>query len=393
MTMTNEYLSRERLVGYDPARVRSSRFLVVGAGAIGQNVVQSLALVGVGVIRSIDFDRAEGSNRTKSPFLRESDEGLFKAEIVARRAREISTNPAIDLEFATVHMEDLGLASFEGVSVVLSAVDSLAARAWLSDRASLLGLPFVEGGFDGLRAHRTTLANRRAETPCFRCLFPDNAVGREPCSLYAKAVIESERLPATQSVAAVTANLMVEAAIMLAHGDESDADRYVEIDIRSGQSFRTNIVRGASCRAPHRRLLDVARAVSLDAMVRDVLNEVDGFRSPFVRFLEPRLVSAPCARCGGEVQVGAPFESADTPVHKVCPAIATPSIVEIVSRIDSTDAAAERTFRSLGFAARDLVEISDDDGHVAVLRLDAVGETMFTHVVGHASSSRVERES
>ena len=52
-------------------RVRDARVLVVGAGALGNEVVKDLTLFGVGHIFVVDFDRIEISNLTRSVLFRE----------------------------------------------------------------------------------------------------------------------------------------------------------------------------------------------------------------------------------------------------------------------------------------------------------------------------------
>jgi len=82
--------SRSRLAGYDPQRLLSARLLIVGAGAIGQNLALDLALSGVGEIWIVDFDEFEPHNATRSPLFPTPAEsarwGRMKAPAVARKA-------------------------------------------------------------------------------------------------------------------------------------------------------------------------------------------------------------------------------------------------------------------------------------------------------------------
>ena len=86
---TDRYRRHEQIDWFSQDKVRSSRIVVVGAGAIGNEVVKNLALLGVGAVDVYDFDRVEEHNLTRSVFLRESDIGENKATAVVRRASEV----------------------------------------------------------------------------------------------------------------------------------------------------------------------------------------------------------------------------------------------------------------------------------------------------------------
>ena len=62
---------------FDTERVRNARVLVVGAGALGNEVLKNLALFGVGNIYVVDYDTIEYSNLTRSILFREEDAGMI----------------------------------------------------------------------------------------------------------------------------------------------------------------------------------------------------------------------------------------------------------------------------------------------------------------------------
>src|SRR6185436_1639963 len=81
--------ARHRLIeGWDQERLAAARVLVAGAGAIGNEVIKLLALLGVGNILIVDFDHIEISNLTRSMLFRDADIGKSKALVAAERARE-----------------------------------------------------------------------------------------------------------------------------------------------------------------------------------------------------------------------------------------------------------------------------------------------------------------
>jgi len=82
---------------WERKRVEEAKILVVGAGALGNEVIQNLALMGVGYLYIIDFDTIEAANLSRSPLFRESDSGRSKAEVAAARAKEL--NPNIHIQY------------------------------------------------------------------------------------------------------------------------------------------------------------------------------------------------------------------------------------------------------------------------------------------------------
>ena len=100
-TATADRYARHRAIaGFSQESLQASRFAVIGAGAIGNEVVKNLCLLGVGAVDVYDFDTVELHNLTRSVLLREADVGTGKATAVARRAREM--DPAVTVRAVTV---------------------------------------------------------------------------------------------------------------------------------------------------------------------------------------------------------------------------------------------------------------------------------------------------
>jgi DNA-binding transcriptional regulator YhcF (GntR family) len=73
----------ELISWWEREKVAKARVLVVGAGALGNEVVKNLALMGVGNVFILDFDTIEMANLSRSVLYRESDTGRRKAEVAA----------------------------------------------------------------------------------------------------------------------------------------------------------------------------------------------------------------------------------------------------------------------------------------------------------------------
>ncbi len=83
--------SRLRLIPVvDQDRLKNATIMVVGAGAIGNELIKNLTLLGIGRILIYDMDAIESTNLTRSILYRARDVGRYKAEVAAERAMEIN---------------------------------------------------------------------------------------------------------------------------------------------------------------------------------------------------------------------------------------------------------------------------------------------------------------
>ena len=76
---TEDRYSRLQLAGWKREVLRSARVLVAGAGALGNEVIKNLALLGIGSMLIVDFDTIEVSNLSRSVLFRQEDVGHHKA--------------------------------------------------------------------------------------------------------------------------------------------------------------------------------------------------------------------------------------------------------------------------------------------------------------------------
>lgn len=311
MTTNNELFSRERLAGYDPACLTSGIALVVGAGALGQNTAQNLALAGIGELRIVDKDSFEDHNRTRSPIypLPEEKEllGLSKARAVACKLRRIMTAPRPVMRYAHRWIQELGDGAFKDVSVVIACVDNPEARAYLSDKARLHCIPYIEGGFEGpeisLSCYPVAKGEKAQAAPCWQCSHQD-LLGAFSCKFYATLAEESGVVPAIQNAAATLAGLQSEAAVLALHGDTIMPFEFVAFDlnVRTMQVRKIRLAADPQCEGLHRSLDEepLKLRTSADVTVENLLQEIsDYFGKPSViELFTPLIWTAPCTVCG-----------------------------------------------------------------------------------------------
>src|SRR3954465_5615543 len=103
---------RFRLIAWwDQARLSRAKVLVIGAGALGNEIIKNLALLGVGNVLIADMDRIENSNLSRSALYRAADNGKLKADVAARAARDIYPDANVHAFNGNV-VYDLGMGAF-----------------------------------------------------------------------------------------------------------------------------------------------------------------------------------------------------------------------------------------------------------------------------------------
>ena len=88
-TQEGRFARLEAIEWWDQDLLARSHVLVIGAGALGNEVVKNLAMLGVGHVVVVDMDSVETSNLSRSVLFREGDEGQAKAVCAAAAARKI----------------------------------------------------------------------------------------------------------------------------------------------------------------------------------------------------------------------------------------------------------------------------------------------------------------
>jgi molybdopterin/thiamine biosynthesis adenylyltransferase len=165
-----ERYTRLRELGWNMEVLGRARVMVVGAGALGNEIIKNLALAGLGNLLIIDPDRIESHNLTRSVLFRGADVGEVKAQIAARTAGEIEPN--LDVRWFHKKVQPtFGLGVFRRVDVVLGAVDNLQTRRDLNSAAMRTGRPFIDGGLFFLDGDVRVFAP--PFPACFDCTLSD----------------------------------------------------------------------------------------------------------------------------------------------------------------------------------------------------------------------------
>jgi adenylyltransferase/sulfurtransferase len=206
---------------WDQNLLSKSRVLVAGAGAIGNEVIKNLALLGVGTIWIIDFDTVDITNLTRSILFREEDIGRPKAEVAAARAKVI--NPLLDIFALPGDLElDLGLGLLREFNLVFGCVDSIHARWVLNRSCRRVGVPWIDAGIGPSSGEISFFLPDHSV--CYECSMTP-AMWKEIDKRYScmKMLneIPADTQPTTAIAASVCAAIQVQQALAWLHGFSS----------------------------------------------------------------------------------------------------------------------------------------------------------------------------
>ncbi len=211
---------RSRRIGWlDLGRISEARALVVGAGAIGNEVAKDLVLSGFRRATIVDMDRVVGSNLNRCVFFTRGDaEGrVLKAEAVVRGMSSL----ADDLEVSAVagRVEELPDSAFGEHDVVLGCLDNVAARINVNARSYAAEKILIDGAMDGFLGRVTVV--RPPDGACLQCGM--NRTHAKVASLRFSCtgegvVFHEPRVAAEITTTSVVAAVMVREAIKVVSG-------------------------------------------------------------------------------------------------------------------------------------------------------------------------------
>jgi molybdopterin/thiamine biosynthesis adenylyltransferase len=218
----------ELISWWDQRRLGEAKILLIGAGALGNEILKNFALLGVGNVLLADRDAIETSNLSRSVLFRAEDCGQSKAEVAARRAAEI--NPGIRIRPMQADVVyDLGLGAYRWADVILGGLDNREARVAVNRAAARAGKVWIDGAIE--RLDGVARVFDPACGPCYECTMNEvdwkMLEARRSCALLLREEVEQGKTPTTPTTASVIAGIQCQEAVKLLHG----------LDVLSGRGF------------------------------------------------------------------------------------------------------------------------------------------------------------
>ncbi|HRI85430.1 MAG TPA: ThiF family adenylyltransferase [Ignavibacteria bacterium] len=229
----DRYSRLELITWWDQNILKNARILVAGCGALGNEIVKNLTMLGVGNIFTADMDKVEKSNLTRSVLFRYEDEGRSKAETICRRAREI--NDGINLKYFNGNIFRLGLGVFKNFDIIIGGLDNREARLFINQSCWKISRPWIDGAIEVLNGVA------RAFIPpfgaCYECTMSEIDYKiinkRKSCMLLGIDDIIQGKIPTTPTIASVIGGIQAQEAVKYLHKRE-------DLMLLSGKGFVFN---------------------------------------------------------------------------------------------------------------------------------------------------------
>jgi len=301
----SKYDRAERIIWWDQSKLRAAKVLVVGAGALGNEIVKNLALVGVGHISIVDMDEIEHTNLSRCVFFREGDEGLAKSTVLAREAMRMNSD--VSTTAYTFSVQTLGDGSLVDFDLIVAGLDNREARVWLGSAARRVGKTWIDGAIEGLMGKVQTFT---PTGPCYACTMSEKdwelVAKRKSCTLLGVDEIIAGHTPTNATTSSIIAGIESQEAIKyLVEKPELYAlENKVWRMVGEQMSTFFSVIEEDEYCPYHFENREILRDIKTPLRLHELwkLLELDGDHA--LRFFDDFILISPCVKCGGEPKIG-----------------------------------------------------------------------------------------
>lgn len=347
---------------WEREKVHDAKVMVVGAGALGNEVIKNLTLMGIGNLYIVDFDKIEAANLSRSILFREKDYGREKAQLAAARAKEV--NPDIKVQYLHGDVTaQIGLGVFRRMDVIIGCLDNREARLAVNRFAYWMKKPWVDGAIQEL------LGLVRVFVPgdgaCFECTLTEQArrdlALRYSCPLLARQNILLGKVPTTPTIASIIGAMQSQEALKLIHDMPVEPGKVTHFNGYTNHLHTTAYLPDADCeshwiygeiseqplRAESNTLRDLLEIARVDLGSEAVL-ELD----------QELVLTLNCMNCNTSEQVLKPlYEVSFEAGH--CPNCGEMRDVNMTHTINGDEEYLDHTLRSIGIPLLHIVRATN----------------------------------
>ena len=378
--------SRLRLIGWwEQEKISNARILVVGAGALGNEVLKNLALLGVGHVYLIDFDTIQASNLSCAVLFRAEHEGQPKATVAARMAQQLNPDCQILSCYGNV-LTDIGLGLIRDADMVICCVDNREARLWINRMCWKVKTPWIDGGIQEINGVAKVFMP--PDGACYECAMTENDYRlislRYSCPLLRQEDIQMGKVPTAPTIASIIGGLQVQEALKLLHDLPTAEGTALVFNGAANNFYQTKYSRREDCLSHETYDSIVALPLgsnhSVDQLFAAVA-KIDDEPVESMRLLLDRdfLLRLVCRSCELETVIDQPLCRVGSR-EGICEKCNQPLSTETTCEIDGESELGERSLRDLGIPDYDIVKVATKSETLFILLSNDIGK--FKETVG-----------
>ena len=381
--VTEDRFSRLRLIPWwDQDKIRNTRVLVIGAGALGNEILKNLALLGFRRMVIVDLDAIEESNLSRTILFRSSDVGQYKADVAARGVRAVSPDVLIQSIPANV-MHSCGLGLFAWSDVIIAGLDNREARLWINRSAWRMNRPWIDGAIEGINGVARVFLP--GAPPCYECTLGETdwkqLEQRMSCNLLTREANTEGKVPTTPTISSIVAGIEVQEAVKLIHGMPTLAGHGFVFEGLNHSSYRVEYTPNPDCMShyTHENLVELpekSSQLTLKQLFERGQRDL-GTSAATLEFSRDIIHKLICPQCSSEEEIFAPVGSVGFQEGR-CIHDGTMRVVVIAHGFSGSEKFGGRSLDRLGLPLFDVYTVRSADREIAYLiagdRTQVLGE-------------------
>ena len=343
---------------WDQNRLSSARALVLGVGALGNEIVKNLCLLGIGHIRIVDLDVVENSNLSRSPLFRTRHEGMPKAQAAAESARELYPSVCVHWHHLDL-VHDLGWGHVLDSDIVLAGLDGREARLSVNRACIRTGKLFFDGAIEGIAGVARVFDGRNG--PCYECTFGERdwelLRHRRSCNMLSREQLTTGHTPTVATISSIVAALEVQQAIKHLHGIDPQPGVGLSVNGIGFDAWQVAYSRNEECYA-HEPAEEIARKpwTSSGTTAAEVIDAASAAlsRPAWLELRHDIMSTRTCPACGASDRPLRPLAKLGMGAA-LCPRCGVQARWESMNRVEASDELAKRPLAELGVPSYDII--------------------------------------
>ena len=241
--------SRLRLISWwNQEKIAKCRLLVIGAGALGNEILKNAALLGFTKVVVVDMDRIEESNLSRAVLYGSEDVGRFKADAASTAFQSLAPGSTAHPVIANV-VHGCGLGLFEWSDVIVAGLDNREARLWINRSAWKMNRPWIDGAIEGING--VVRVFLPGVPPCYECTLGEVDWAllqkRMSCNLLTLEPTAEGKVPTTPTISSIIAGMQVQEAVKLIHEMPTLAGKGYVFEGMNHSSYVVEYTENADC--------------------------------------------------------------------------------------------------------------------------------------------------